>query len=399
MKKIFNLLISIIFLIPIFIAPYDKVEAQTLGELKSELAKFKADYEKNKKNSKLTDEEIKKSKENIISINVEIAEINTTITDLKKEIEELNEEIKLKDKEIKQLVSFTQISNGESAYLEYIFGAQDFTDFIYRLAVAEQLADYNDKLIVEFNEIIEKNKQKTQELEDKKIELDKKQKELEQVIIQLQAKKEDLEEEGMTIDEEIKMREEAVSLYEEMGCKDDENINYCGKNALPSNTELFRPVPASSITCDYGYRIHPIYGYAQFHSGLDIGWHYSYGMDPIYSAGAGVVVWTGHQSCGNMIVYIHHRLSNGETYTTSYWHMRKINVKVGDVVSKDTVIGYMGGTPSEDTCSTAPHLHFMLATGLYLIDYTSFDSHRIDPTSVINFPKNGASWTDRYTRY
>ena len=78
--------------------------------------------------------------------------------------------------------------------------------------------------------------------------------------------------------------------------------------------------------------------------------------------------------------------------------MRARYVKVGDVVSKDTQIGIMGGTPSEDTCSTGPHLHFMLARGLYLIDYTSFNSHAIDPRSVINFP-TGKRFTDRYTKY
>ena len=194
------------------------------------------------------------------------------------------------------------------------------------------------------------------------------------------------------------MRKEAVALYEEMGCKDNENIKYCGKNALPSNTELFRPTVAGSITSPYGYRIHPIYGYKKFHYGLDLGWYFKYGGDPIYASGAGVVVWVGKQACGNNIVYIHHRLANGETYTTSYWHMRAKYVKVGDVVSKDTQIGIMGGTRSEDTCSTGPHLHFMLARGLYLIDYTSYNSHTIDPRNVINFP-TGKKFTDRYTRY
>ena len=35
---------------------------------------------------------------------------------------------------------------------------------------------------------------------------------------------------------------------------------------------------------------------------------------------------------------------------------------------------------------------------LYLIDYTSFNSHTVDPRSVINFP-TGKKFTDRYTKY
>lgn len=400
MKKIINILLTIVVILPCIIMPYDKVSAQTLGELKEELRKFKEEYEENKKGQQLTDEQISKTKKDILDANVRITDIGIEIEDLNKEIETLNEEIKVKDKEIKQLINFTQVSNGESAYLEYIFGAQDFTDFIYRFAIAEQLADYNDNLIKEYNQKIEENNKKTKELADKKIELSNKQKELEKLLITLQSSKSELEEESLTIDDEIKMREEAIILYEEMGCKDDENINYCGKNALPSNTELFRPTGAGRITSEYGYRTHPITGQAQtFHGALDLGWYYRSGGDPIYAAGNGVVISVQHKPCGNYIVYIHHKLNNGDTYTTSYWHMRSVNVQKGDVVSKDKVIGTMGGTKSEDTCSTAPHLHFMVAKGLYLIDYQSYNSYRIDPKSIINFPRNGGYWTDRYRKF
>ena len=397
MKKVLNVFLTIVVILPYFIAPYE-AKAQTFGELKKELAKFEQDYINNQNKQKLTKEQIAKTKEDILNASIETENIGKEIVELQKQIEELNIEITRKDKQIKQLLSFTQISNGNSAYLEYIFGAKDFTDFIYRLAVAEQLADYNNQLIDEYNAKIEENKQKTEELNQKQIDLEKKQQELEKLLVTLNQKQSDIEEEGHTIEEEIKMRKEAVALYEEMGCKDDENINYCGKNALPSNTELFRPVTASKITSPYGYRIHPISGTKKFHYGIDLGWYYKYGGDPIYSAGAGVVVWVGVKPCGNHIVYIHHRLTNGQTYTTAYWHMRQYYVKAGDLVSKDTQIGIMGGTSSEDTCSTGPHLHFMVAKGLYLIDYTSYNSHTVDPTSVINFPI-GKKFTDRYTKY
>ena len=397
MKKIINIVLTLIVILPYLIAPYE-VKSQTFGELKKELQKFEQDYINNQNKQKLTNEEISKTKEDILNTSIETENIGKEITLLKKEIEELKIEIEKKDKQIKQIISFTQISNGNSAYLEYIFGAKDFTDFIYRLAVAEQLADYNETLIDEYNAKIEENNRKTEELNQKQIELDKKQDELEALLVKLNEKQQDIQEEGHTIEEEIKMRKEAVALYEEMGCKDDENIKYCGKNALPSSTELWRPTTAGRITSPYGSRIDPISGSRKFHYAVDLGWSFSYGGDPIYSAGAGVVVWVGKQACGNNIVYIHHKLTNGETYTTGYWHMRAKYVKVGDVVSKDTQIGIMGGTRNEDTCSTGPHLHFMVAKGLYLIDYSNIKAHTVDPTSVINFPV-GKKFTDRYTKY
>ena len=52
----------------------------------------------------------------------------------------------MKEEEIKNLLSFNQISDGDNVYLEYVFGASSFTDFIYRSAVVEQLSLYNDVL-------------------------------------------------------------------------------------------------------------------------------------------------------------------------------------------------------------------------------------------------------------
>ena len=51
---------------------------------------------------------------------------------------------------------------------------------------------------------------------------------------------------------------------------------------------------------------------------------------------------------------------NGVNYTSVYMHLRKLYVSKGDVVSKDTQIGLMGGNPSTeywDSCSTGQHLH------------------------------------------
>lgn len=81
-------------MIIMFIPSY-KVEAKTLQDLKNELADLKA--------KKAATEKISSSE---------------------KEIEE-------KDKETSELLKFLQVSNGENVYLEYLFEADSYTDFIY----------------------------------------------------------------------------------------------------------------------------------------------------------------------------------------------------------------------------------------------------------------------------
>ena len=72
-------------------------------------------------------------------------------------------------------------------------------------------------------------------------------------------------------------------------------------------------------------------------------------------------------------------------------------VKVDDIVTKDTVIGYMGASGS----ATGYHLHLAIATGLKGVDYysySSFVSRTINPRKLINFPSYG-SWKDRVHQY
>ena len=44
-------------------------------------------------------------------------------------------------------MEYYQVENGTNAYLEYVFGATSITDMVYRMSVAEQLTDYNDKIM------------------------------------------------------------------------------------------------------------------------------------------------------------------------------------------------------------------------------------------------------------
>ena len=87
-------------------------------------------------------------------------------------------------------------------------------------------------------------------------------------------------------------------------------------------------------------------------------------------------------------------------------HMRDIYVNVGDTVTKNTVIGTVGGNPWVeywDSCSTGSHLHFTMFRGRVGIDYYSWGgeyyANRFDPRLVVNFPPLESSYYDRTTRY
>lgn len=402
MKKIFKTF-TIILVLCLIIT--QNVKAKTLGDLKTELQKTETELNENKENKKITESEMANVTSNISSIQNTINQNYKTIEKLNKEIEQLNKKIEEKTKEIKEIINFTQVSNGNSAYLEYMFGAQDFTDFIYRTAVAEQMSNYNDKLIKEFNSNIEANKNKTKQLEAQKIELDKKQQQLESKYESLGDKLKDLVDVQVDIEESIKVQKEIIQMYEKKGCKDSEDILTCGKKTLPPDTKMWRPVDYGYISSNYGYRTYSINGRMKtdFHTGLDIAGKGILGK-PIYSTANGTVAAiTVKYRCGGNMVYIHHNV-NGKTYTSLYMHLLSINVSKGQTVTKNTVIGYVGGASTPwDGCSTGAHVHFTLLSGLVGTDYYAFSSKfyskLLNPRSYVNFPSGGGSFSDRLTSY
>lgn len=392
-----------ILLFPYFVMPVSvAAKAQTLGDVEKELEQYKADYEANKNNIHQTEEEIASTQNRIKQANLQIIDFNNQIISLNEEIEQLKEDIAKKDREIKNIMNFVQKSNGESAYLEYAFGAKDFTDFIYRVAVSEQLTDYNQKLIKEFKSKIEQNNQKTKELDEKKIELNKKQEELSNFLLTLNSTLANYEEESIDIEEEIRMKEDAIQMYKDMECTSDDLLEVCTAEKLPVTTELYRPLKVGHVSQEFGYPDAITQQFYSMHGGIDITTVDN--NTPVYAAGEGMVVAISrNQSCGNNIVYIQHRFKNGDTYTTSYWHMRKVFVEEGDTVDKNTQIGIMGGAASDhDACALGAHVHFVIATGLYLKDYyylSTFNARRINPRILVNFPAKWREFTDRYIKY
>jgi murein DD-endopeptidase MepM/ murein hydrolase activator NlpD len=108
---------------------------------------------------------------------------------------------------------------------------------------------------------------------------------------------------------------------------------------------MIRPVNGP-ITSGFGYRIHPIFGYRRFHSGVDFGVGYG---TPIRAADSGTVVYaTGMGGYGNVIM-----INHGGGISTLYAHQSSFAV-TGGSVGKGQVIGYVGSTG----WSTGPHLHF-----------------------------------------
>lgn len=399
MRKLLTIILIIMIIIPSLIIPSEVVNAKTLGDLKNELSKLEEKYAANQAQKELTEKEIETVNNTISSIDKQIEQINIDVKKLSDEIVSLNQEIDKKEQEVKDIIAFLQVSNGESAYLEYAFGAKDFTDFIYRMAISEQLTSYNDKLVDEYNQMIKDNEQKKVDLANKEKELQETQKRKQQELAKLGTQLKEFMDIKVSIADDIKSQKDAIKLYSDMGCKDNEDISVCGRSVLPPETSFWRPVKSAYVSSNFGNRCFNLNGKytCDFHSGIDMS---AGGSVPVYAVGKGVVADTVQWNCGGRIIFINHNI-NGVSYTSVYMHLRKIYVSKGDVVNKDTQIGLMGGNPSTeywDSCSTGQHLHLTISYGLYK-GWSGVISGLINPRNLINFPSIGSSFYDRTTKY
>jgi len=111
------------------------------------------------------------------------------------------------------------------------------------------------------------------------------------------------------------------------------------------------PVDQLRISCEYGWRRHPITGRRSFHTGLDLLGDVG---EPIRAISGGVVKKSTYgANAGN---YIEIKHSNG--YSSTYMHLDESLVQAGQVVKAGEVIGKMGNTGR----STNPHLHLEMRT-------------------------------------
>ena len=408
-KILFQILFVVCLLISNFYIP--EVQAKTLREMREELEELKEKYANNQLQIDLTEEEIEQTEARIASIRTTILDIQENMYELRNTIEQLNQDIIVKEEEIKDILVFFQVANGENSYLEYAFGAKDFTDFIYRLAVSEQLTSYNNELVEQYKKHIEESERKTEELKQQEVDLNEERDDLEVEMAKLGDRLEELDSDSLSIEEQLAIMESEIELYTSLGCGEDQTIEQCSAEVLPPDTTMWRPTPTGYISGYSGWRVSPIDGDTEFHHGLDMSDSGANWDDyPIYSIANGIVVYVDNSNtstCGGNKVYIQHYI-NGQFYTSGYWHLRDVTVEEHQVVTKNTQIGVMGGYPATeywDECSTGAHLHLELSDKPFNQENGGSESIYglrdgfLRPELNINFPSKGVYWSDRTTKY
>ena len=296
-------------------------------------------------------EELRVATEEYKEVKGQLDSVEDKISDNTELLQKTEADLKVKNKKLQQRVRDIYI-NGQISYVDVLFGAKDFADLMTRMDVLKRIIKHDYDLIMKVRE-------EKATVENTRAQLEKDKAEAEVLVADAQAKKAKVEdkesEQQVLLDQAIYDRDTSERMYEEIMAASQEVANMIRRSHMSSAGYSGAPAGAGGmiwpisgpITSEFGWRTHPIFGTARFHSGLDIGG--DYGM-PIYAAASGTVIYAGWISgYGNAVIIDH-----GGGVTTLYGHNDSLNVSEGENVAQGQVIAMCGSTGN----STGPHCHF-----------------------------------------
>lgn len=317
----------------------------------------------------ITEAEIENANAQIQQYSLLIADKQSELEDALQEQEELNQRYKDRLRAMEE--------TGRVSYWSILFKASSFADLLSRIDSIREIAEADQRMLAQMQEMADQIAQDRQELEadladqeaaktllaEKEATLQTQREEADVLLQELKVQTDNLtaeyeaneaaEAEARQAVMDMQAQYEAALSAEEAARLATQNKNNVAgssstvTNVTPSTSGFVNPLSSYTVTCAYGWRIHPIWGDRRFHSGVDLAANQG---TPIYAIAAGTVTTATYGEANGYYVSISH----GNGYGSLYAHMTNYVVSVGDYVSQGQVIGYVGSTG----WSTGPHLHF-----------------------------------------
>lgn len=275
--------------------------------------------------------------------------VQSDIYDNTELLNKTEKELKVKNKKLAKRVRDIYI-NGQISYVDVLFGAKDFSDFLTRMDILKRIIKHDYDLIMKVKadrEIVMTTKAK----------LEKDKADVELLVADAEIKQKNMldkkQAQQVLLDKAEYDRDVSQQAYEEIMAASQEITRMIQRSQMVGGSYVSSGSGAmiwplnGPITSEFGWRTHPIFGTQRYHSGLDIGG--DYGL-PIAAAASGTVIHAGWISGYGYTVIIDH----GGGITTLYGHNESLLVGEGESVSQGQTIALCGSTGN----STGPHCHF-----------------------------------------
>lgn len=375
-----------LFLI-VFFGLCNDVNATTLRDLYNDLSSLEKSYNAAQKKANMTKEEMNNVKASIASTEAEIRQAQNDITQAENDIIKSEKDIEKKKEETNQMLLYLQLTSSKgNSMLEYVFEADNYTDFIYRYSVVTQMSDYNQGLVDELNTLVKQLNSKKETLALKQKDLANKKNELQSKYLIVQAQYKDNQDDGMKVSDQIAQKKKQIASLKSI-CKMDQDINTC--NGIAAVDGWVYPLAGFRQSSSYAESRGLIRHYA-----VDLATYGQEGL-PVRAVANGKVLARYSSTCGGLVIQIQHNY-NGSSYVSLYMHMIDGYVSVNQNVVAGQVIGTSGGGPKEiakwgDTCTGGAHLHFAMSTGGSTIGKSSQAGSTFDPVKFFPAMKGEGS--------
>lgn len=356
---------------------YSQYLSNKSNELRDKLAEIEAKREEIAKNISAMVLKINQYQTEINELNTQIQQLSNEIDALQTQIDEKTLEIEQKEAEkealmqkVKDRMEAAQGTMRLNQYLDFIMGAESFSDLLRRINGINDLMAYDDHVRSELVELIDYLNEIKNQLESDKAEVEAKKEEVVAKQVEVQAKKyeaeiikeewlaqeADWEAEGNQIAGELSsIKEEILSLADTIG-------------EIPASSGWLKPVP-SGVRVSAGTWSYPKNGAlgGGVHLGLDLA--SSIGTS-IYAVANGVIITAvsgcenngylgntcggaqgGTSGGGNQIIMLSR--VDGMLYAVKYLHLSKVLVSRSETVTAGDKIAEMGSSGNV----TGPHLH------------------------------------------
>lgn len=359
-----KVILKILILLTIFIGFSTIAKAETLEELNSKKEQLtqqitQANEEKSNIQIELTetleqlnnlDSRILEYETKIKELTESLTQVQTQIADTEEKLENIEKNYKLQEEALaKRMVSLYE--TGEIKYLDFLLSSNSLSEFISNYYLIGEIAKYDTQLL----ENIERQKAEMQiikeilKLKEGNIKSLKTSKETTAIalensrIIKNSYANKLTEEEKATQAKIDEFQKELNSIESEIYLLTTGNLgeSYVGG-------EFAWPAPGyTTITSQFGMRLHPIFKVNRMHTGTDIGMPTG---ASIVAANDGIVIKSTYTTgYGNMVMIDH-----GGGVCTVYGHGSENVAQAGQVVKRGEIVMKAGSTG----WSTGPHLHF-----------------------------------------
>lgn len=400
-KKIILLLAMVLTFVPI--------HATTLKDKKEELNSTQQDIKDKKEAATKKKEQKEVLQEEIRQVDLEMVEIQDNISELGDKLEVKRNQIadseeKLEEANEKKDAQYEatkkrmvqMYKSQKIGYIQVVFSSNNFWDAINRVEYVKRISRKDRSILDEYKLQIQTIKEQKQVIEEERNELDKLQKQEIAKNEQLEAARSKKEaameklaaEEGKLKSEIVNLEEISENLKSEIQeltrqleeearrrKEEEERRKQAASSSSSSSSSgkiptqyvggtFMWPVPGNyRVSSGYVDRTSPIFGTAEFHTGIDIPANYG---TSVVAAADGVVITAGWvNGYGNTVM-----ISHGSGLVTLYGHNSSLVVSKGDSVKKGQTIAKVGSTGY----STGNHCHFEVRK----------DGDHVDPNIYLN---------------